>query len=151
MTSSKPSVIDRTVEKTHVWLHGIADKLGTEDERTAYHALRAVLHTLRDRLTVDDAAHLGAQLPMLVRGIYYEGWHPAGKPLRVRHGDAFADRIEEELRNEAELMLDPEQSAAAVFEQMQDELDQGEVQKLLSVLPKEIRTVLQAQSTPLGM
>jgi hypothetical protein len=30
--------------------------------------------------------HLGAQLPLLVRGIYYEGWHMAGKPTRERGG-----------------------------------------------------------------
>ena len=28
--------------------------------------------------------HLGAQLPMLLRGLYYEGWHMAGKPTKDR-------------------------------------------------------------------
>jgi uncharacterized protein (DUF2267 family) len=31
-----------------------------------------VLHALRDRLTVEEASDLAAQLPMLIRGLYYE-------------------------------------------------------------------------------
>ncbi|HEY5940705.1 MAG TPA: non-homologous end-joining DNA ligase [Gemmatimonadales bacterium] len=34
--------------------------------------------TLRDRLTVEETAHPGAQLPMLIRGSYYAGWEPSG-------------------------------------------------------------------------
>jgi uncharacterized protein (DUF2267 family) len=60
------------------------------DRRRAYRALAAVLHALRDRLTVDEVAQLGAQLPILVRGLYYDQWHhPAGKPDRLRHKEEF--------------------------------------------------------------
>ena len=47
------------------------------DRRSAYRALRSVLHVLRDRLTPEQAVHLGAQLPLLVRGIFYDGWRIA--------------------------------------------------------------------------
>jgi uncharacterized protein (DUF2267 family) len=67
-------VFDRTLYKTHTWLKEIMEVLGTEDRHRAYMALRAVLHALRDRLTVEEVAQLGAQLPMLIRGLYYEGW-----------------------------------------------------------------------------
>ena len=77
MSEAEPSIIEHSVEKTHIWLKEIAEELGDEDRQYAYRALRAVLHTLRDRLTVDVAAKLAAQLPTLIRGVYYEDWDPA--------------------------------------------------------------------------
>ena len=53
------------------------------DKADAYKALRAVLQTLRDRLPMQEAVHFGAQLPMLLRGLYYEGWKPAQTPIKM--------------------------------------------------------------------
>jgi hypothetical protein len=39
--------------------------------------LGGMLHVLRDRLTIQEAVQPGAQLPMLIRGLYWEGWDPA--------------------------------------------------------------------------
>jgi len=65
-----------TIEKTGLWLEDLAQELGNIPAQRAYSILRAVLHALRDRLTVEEAVKLGAQLPLLVRGFYYEGWRP---------------------------------------------------------------------------
>jgi hypothetical protein len=65
--------------------------------------LRATLHALRDRLTVEEVAQLGAQLPMLIRGFYYEGWDPTGKPLRERHEEQFLVRISREFSDDASM------------------------------------------------
>src|SRR5258706_13987050 len=83
-----PGIFDTTIRKTADWLRQIMQALGWENEQRAYLALRAVLHTLRDRLPIAEAAHLGAQLPMLIRGFYYDGWKPASKPLKL-HLDEF--------------------------------------------------------------
>ncbi|GAB3147456.1 DUF2267 domain-containing protein [Amycolatopsis stemonae] len=64
------------------WLAAVGDALGTEDRHAAYRAVRAWLHTVRDRLTVEAAVHFAAQLPELLRGVYFEGWTPSHVPTR---------------------------------------------------------------------
>ncbi|MFI5615525.1 DUF2267 domain-containing protein [Amycolatopsis sp. NPDC051903] len=66
----------------HEWLAAVGARLGTSDDGYAYRMLRAWLHTVRDRLTAEDAAHFAAQLPVLLRGLFYEDWHPAFVPTR---------------------------------------------------------------------
>jgi len=70
---------------------------GRRSRHDAYVALRATLHALRDRLPVEETAELAAQLPMLVRGVYYEGWDPTGKPVRERSLEGFLAGVAVEL------------------------------------------------------
>lgn len=138
----KLDVIERTVQKSHVWLHDVCKDLRTEDERVAYHALRAVLHALRDRLSVDDAAAFGAQLPLLVRGIYYEGWHPHGKPLRLRKAEEFLLLVSSNLAQDTEIELEPRRALEAVFGALQAHTDPGAIDKLFRALPPDIQSLL---------
>lgn len=96
MSATGLDVFDKTLQTTNIWLKEIMEVIG-QDRQRAYRVLRAVLHALRDRLTIDETAHLGAQLPLLVRGLYYDQWHPAGKPERMRHAEEFLATIADEL------------------------------------------------------
>src|SRR5512132_2006261 len=96
MSTAHLDLLDRNVEQTNVWLKDIAEACGVEDRREAYRILRAFLHALRDRNTVDEAAQLAAQLPDLVREIYYEGWDPSGTPEKYHETDAFLRRVADE-------------------------------------------------------
>lgn len=127
-------VFDTTLQKTSDWLHRIMDVLGWDQPQRAYMALRAVMHALRDRLPVIEATHLGAQLPLLIRGIYYEGWTPVGKPVKM-HREDFLSRVAEHFGNEPE--IDPLPITRAVFDVLVAKLDQGEVSKILGILPAE--------------
>jgi uncharacterized protein (DUF2267 family) len=101
--------------------------------------LRAVLHCLRDRLTIDEAAQLGDQLPMLIRGIYYEGWHPAGKPERVRSREEFLAWIGAHLPKTG--LVDAEDAARTVFRVLDNHVSAGEIRDVMQSLPKEIRSL----------
>lgn len=133
MTMTGLEAVDTTVHKTNQWLHGIAKGLSVKPQ-AAYRALRAVLHALRDRLSVEDSAAFGAQLPLLVRGIYYEGWHPHGKPLKIRHADEFLACVRDELTEN----IHPDAAVTAVFRELERHVDPGEMEKLLRLLPKEL-------------
>jgi uncharacterized protein (DUF2267 family) len=92
------STFDHTVEKADLWIREMMRELGTQDPRQAYHALAASLQTLRDRLPVDEAAQLGPQLPLLVRGLFFEGWHPASTPVHIRRPEDLITRRDREQR-----------------------------------------------------
>lgn len=85
--------LDHTVHQTNVWLRDVQEEIHLETRQEAYNALRAVLHTLRDRLPPEVDIKLGAQLRLLLRGIYYEGWHAPGTPTRERHIEDFVDYV----------------------------------------------------------
>jgi uncharacterized protein (DUF2267 family) len=142
MSDFDPSIIERSVEKTHIWLNDVAGELGVEDRQYAYRALRAVLHTLRDRLTVDVAAKLAAQLPTLIRGIYYEDWDPSRTPLPIHDVEAFLDHVvaEGRMAGETEASL----AVGAVSRVLRRHVSPGEIQDVLAVLPDKLKTLIAA-------
>jgi uncharacterized protein (DUF2267 family) len=137
MSATGLDVFDTTVQQTNLWLKAIQERLGTEDRHFAYLALRGTLHALRDRLPPELAVHLGAQLPMLVRGFYYEEWHPAGTPTRERHLDEFLEKVARVFVRERP--ADIETIVRAVLEVLAARLDPGQVSKVIHALPSELR------------
>ena len=142
MSQTEPSIIERNVEQAHVWLKEVAYELGEDDHRYAYRALRAVLHALRDRLSVDVAAKLAAQLPTLIRGVYYEDWDPSRTPLAIHDVDAFLDRVarEGQMAGETEASL----AVTAVARVLRNHVSAGEIDQVLAVLPDKFRIIIEA-------
>jgi uncharacterized protein (DUF2267 family) len=134
MSTTPPDLISNTLQKTHLWLTEVLEELGWEDEPKAYLALKATLHALRHRLPVDEATLLGAQLPMLVRGFYYEGWSPAGKPLKERHKVAFLTQVQEYFRM-GELYVEP--IVRGVFTVLARHVTAGEIDAVKQMLHPE--------------
>lgn len=130
-------IFDSTVQLTNLWLKDIMDRIETNDRHLAYQALRATLHAIRDRIGPENAVHFGAQLPMLIRGLYYEGWHMTGTPTKTRHLAEFLDDIEEEARRT--LGAERESIVKAVFDVIADRIDPGEVGKLVRLFPEDLK------------
>jgi uncharacterized protein (DUF2267 family) len=142
MSEPDPSIIEHSVEKAHIWLKEVAEELGDEDRRSAYRALRAVLHTLRDRLTVEAAAKLAAQLPTLIRGIYYEDWNPSRTPLAIHDVETFLDHVVMEGRMGGE--TEASVAVTAVARVLRAHVSPGEIDDVLSVLPDKFRVLIEA-------
>jgi len=138
MSSTGLEVFDKTVQTTNLWLNEIGKDLGP-DRRRCYHALRAVLFALRDRLTVNEAADLSAQLPMLIRGIFYEGYRPSTMPQKMRSLDEFLAKINENLQNIRP--MGAEEAARAVFRVLDEHIPMGEMNEVKQMLPPEIRSL----------
>jgi uncharacterized protein (DUF2267 family) len=132
---------DRSLQKSNEWLKDLMERLGTDDRRYAYRVLRAYFHVLRDRLTVDEAAQLAAQLPHLLRGVFYDGWDPSRTPESYRDPETFLSRLAERAQLEG-----PDEAAAAAraaTEVLRERITEGEFEDVLQILPIPIRKVLQ--------
>jgi len=147
MSSSGLEVFDRTIQETNIWLGEIAEEIGP-DRQVAYRVLRAVLHAIRDRLMADQAAHLSAQLPMLIRGIYYEGYHPARTPSTARGRAGFLNAVSGELRDTRP--INPEDACAAVFNCMRRHITPGQLEHVFWSLPEPVRQILGSVETAKG-
>lgn len=88
MSTTGLDVFDKTLQITHIWLDEVMEAIGP-DRNVAWHVLGATLRTLRDRLPVELAAHLGAQLPLLVRGSYYDQFRPGHVAAKVHTEEEF--------------------------------------------------------------
>jgi uncharacterized protein (DUF2267 family) len=134
-------VFDRGMQKSNQWLKEPEQQLGAGDRRYAYRVLRGYFHVLRDRLPVNEAAQLAAQLPHLLRGVFYEGWNPSRTPQTYRDRETFLTRLAEA----AQLAGPTEASVAAeaATRVLADRISGGEVDQVLSVLPGAVRAVLQ--------
>ena len=61
MSATGLKVFDKTLQETNHWLKITTGELGTDDRKMAFGTLRGALHAIRDRIGVDNAAHLGVR------------------------------------------------------------------------------------------
>jgi uncharacterized protein (DUF2267 family) len=137
-------LFDGTLQKTQIWLNDLMAQLDWQGKpEKTFLALRTVLHALRDRLTIEEAVQLGAQLPMLVRGFYYEGWTLKGKPHKERHKEDFLDHVKAAFKND--VTVRPDSVVRAVFRVLELHTSDGEIEEVKNSLPKAIRELWPAR------
>jgi uncharacterized protein (DUF2267 family) len=139
MAATGLDVFDKTLQTTNIWLDEIMEVVGP-DRQVAWHTLGAVLRTLRDRIPVGLSAHLGSQLPLLVRGLYYDQWEPEKLIDKSRSLEEFLERVNEQLENIRPVNV--QDATRAVFSVLSRHLDRGQTVKVRDALPEEIRRKL---------
>jgi uncharacterized protein (DUF2267 family) len=138
MSTTGLDVFDKTLQTTHIWLNEIMENIGP-DRQVAWHVLGAVLRTVRDRIPLELSAHLGAELPILVRGLYYDQWRPEREPERYRSLDEFLERTAANLSMTRP--VNPRDAAHAVFVVLTRHLPDGQVRKIRQALPEGVREI----------
>jgi uncharacterized protein (DUF2267 family) len=134
MSATGLDVVDKTLQITNIWLDEIMSALAL-DRKTAWKVLSVVLHKLRDRVPIGLAAHLGAQLPMLVRGVYYDQFEPAKMPNDC-DCEGFIAEVGEWL---ADTLVEPKEAIQTVFRVLSRHLERGQVANVQNSLPRELR------------
>ena len=139
MSATGLDVFDKTLQTTHIWLDELMAELGS-DRQVAWHVLGTVLRAVRDRIPLELAVHLGSQLPLLVRGLYYDQWHAPGRmDEKPRTLDAFLAPISEQL---AQIRpIDAGNATQAVFRILSRHANPGQIETVKHALPGEVQAI----------
>src|SRR5690606_30155842 len=137
MSETGIATLDGAASQVNVWLNEVAQAAHIDDKNEAYRLLRATLQALRDWLGVDEAADLGAQLPTLLRGIYYEGWNPSATPVHPRSKEDFVARVQHAFQ--ADPLKNPDLAIHAVFTVLNRHVTPGQIAQVRHALQKPLR------------
>ena len=138
MSDTAIKAFSQAVHEAGLWINEICEEMGDPRKQIAYQALRGVLFALRDRLPIAEAVQLSAQLPLLLRGIFFEGYRTAGKPEKLDR-EEFLTRVSNKLQTAGG--AHPEKATRAVLAVIQRHVDEGELNDVRNALPQELRSL----------
>ena len=138
MSANGLPVFDRTLEKTHQFINDVASQISVEDKHLVFMGINAVLHSLRDRIPLEEAAQLGSQFPVMLAGFYYQGWKPAATPTKERSVSAFVEKVEENLPID-DYPVETKKLISGVFAVLSEWVTEGEVIDVANMLPKDVQ------------
>lgn len=139
MSSTGVRNLDRATHKTNEWLNELDEEFGWDDKQRTYQSLRSVLHALRDRLRTEESVQLASQLPMMIKGMYFDGWNPSKTPIKIRSRDEFLERIIDEYGGPNASA--PDRMATVVFRHLERHVSEGEIDDVKASLPTQLRQI----------
>ena len=137
LTMANLQDLKKALPDTEAWLADLKQRLKWHDREKVYLAFMATLHALRDSLPRDVAVYLGVQLPVLLRGLYFEGWHPSARVTRAKSRSAFIERIQEGVHRDPG--IDAEEVASAVLALLAERLPAPELEDAKAATPTSLR------------
>lgn len=139
MSAKGLEVIDHTVHLTHEWINELTERLEWSSHKDALHLLRLTLTSVRDHISHSEVAQFAAQLPLLIRGMFYEGWKPSVTPSKNRKVADFIARIEAEVGNVVDYRGSDD--IKTVFKLLNARISDGEIADVRAGLPEDIRAL----------
>lgn len=138
MSTTILPLFDKSLQTTAIWLEEIQSDIGP-DRAFAWRVLSVVLQNLRDHLPLELAAHLGAQLPVVIRGSFYDQFDPTVLPKQAHGADEFLQSVADGLKDSRG--VDPRDAVQAVFGVLDRHLSRGQIDKVVRSSPRGIRAM----------
>lgn len=145
MTVAKDTLFDKHIQKAHVWVNRLEEILSWDNKQYALDAMRVSLHAIRDNLHHEEAANLSAQLPLIIKGIYFEQWTPANTPKKERIQEEFIENVRKELEHFTRQDFTKEAAEkviSSVLQLLDENIAPGEIDKLMAVVPRGLKPLL---------
>ena len=139
MSAQGLEVLDHSVQTAHEWINELAERLDWTSKRSALRLLRTTLQHVRDHLSADELAQFSAQLPLLIRGMFFEGWVPKKTPIKERGAAEFIEAIEAQIGTTEEYRGGKD--IRAVFDLLNARLSRGEIEDVRACLSEPIRAL----------
>jgi uncharacterized protein (DUF2267 family) len=126
-------------QQAQQWVNELSEDLNWNDKGRAYRLFKSVLHAVRDWISAEEAADLSAQLPLLIRGVFFEGWDPMKAPAVHRKRADFIARVESDFVNDP--LVSPAEDVGKVLALLDRKLPGGEIEQVRQSMPKSMRAL----------
>ena len=135
---------DKYAQEGNLFVKNLAKSLDYPEEigRTGI-VLRAVLHTLRERITISESLNMIAQLPMFLKAVYVDNWKYREKPLALRKIEEFTAEVEKHQEQYGEYEFSWEKTTEEIIKIVLKELgnyiSEGEFEDIIAQMPENIK------------
>lgn len=136
------------VEDVNLFLRQVAQELGEPDNMD--HAARVtvgVLHALRVNISVEESMHLISQLPLILKGVYVDGWNISREMSQSNSLEEFLDDVRMQVLPTSERDFGDNEQASknvrAVLRVMRNYVSEGEMRHIKQQLPKPIAALFE--------
>jgi uncharacterized protein (DUF2267 family) len=129
---------EKAARAAQEWTSELTRRLGWHDREKVYFALAATLHALRDSLPSQEAVLLADRLPLLLRGLYFEGWRLA-RYASLKSRESFLERVREGVHRDPG--IDAEEVARVILGFLAERLPASELEDVRAVTPRELRAL----------
>lgn len=137
------TVFNRTAHKSQAWIKEMQKDLKWMSGDSIYHLLKAVLQSLRDQMSVHEAAHFAAQLPLLLRGTFFEGWNPHLAQLTGYTKDEFLEAVKSKLSPIGAPNFELESGVLIALNVIKKHISAGEMEDLIGVVNPTLKTFIE--------
>ena len=131
------NTIRNSTELTDEWIRSIDTHLGWNDFNRSFQLMRATLHALRDALPINEAVEFSAQMPLVLKAYYFEGWNPSRTLDRDRDKAGFIELVRQ--RVQLDFDYETEQAINAVFLILNEKISSGEISDARGSVHRHLR------------